>query len=95
MTTSPSDESRRGTSVARVNGGSAGGGVVRAKTRKRCPFCHKMVEVGESATLTDDRYRSERIQDFGRQYARGAWHLWHPECFTQCREHFATREATR
>ena len=54
--------------------------VLVAKTRKRCPRCRSMIEVGETAVLTDDRYQSERIQDFGRRYPRGAWHLWHPDC---------------
>ena len=53
---------------------------VTAKTRKRCPHCRKMIEVGARAFLTDDRYQSARIQDFGRSYPRGAWHLWHVEC---------------
>lgn len=55
-------------------------GTVIAKTRKRCPHCHKMIGVGESAVLTDDRYRSEKINHFGRSYPRGAWHLWHEAC---------------
>jgi hypothetical protein len=53
---------------------------VTAKTRKRCPACKQMIEVGESAVLTDDRYMDSRVQWFGRQYARGAWHLWHSAC---------------
>jgi hypothetical protein len=53
---------------------------VTAKTRKQCPGCKQMIEVGERAVLTDDRYSSCRVQDFGRSYPRGAWHLWHPAC---------------
>lgn len=53
---------------------------VTAKTRKRCPHCRQMIEKGERAVLTDDRHMSQRLQDFGRSYVRGAWHLWHPHC---------------
>jgi hypothetical protein len=66
---------------------------VAAKTRKRCPHCKRMVEAGERAVLTDDRYTSSRIQDFGRGYRRGAWHLWHPHCYTDAREVVTTTNA--
>jgi len=49
-----------------------------------------MVEVGETAVLTDDRYQSDRIQDFGRRYPRGAWHLWHLDCHQQTRKESGT-----
>jgi hypothetical protein len=44
-------------------------------------MCKQMIEVGDSAVLTDDRYRDSKVQWFGRSYKRGAWHLWHPACF--------------
>lgn len=53
---------------------------VVAKTRKRCRVCQQMIEVGEPAILTDDRYMADAIQWHGRKYRRGAWHLWHPVC---------------
>lgn len=54
---------------------------VIACTRKRCRVCMKMVEVGDEAILTDDRYLADAIQWHGRRYPRGAWHLTHPDCF--------------
>ena len=57
---------------------------VTAKTRKRCPGCNRMIEVGEVATLTDDRHMVDNIsRNHGAaQYraVRGAYHLWHPTC---------------
>lgn len=53
---------------------------VKAKARKRCPHCRQMIEKGAEAVLTDDRHMSQRLQDFGRSYVRGAWHLWHLHC---------------
>lgn len=48
--------------------------------RKRCPRCGVLIEPGETVVLTDDRYMESRVQWFGREYARGARHLWHPSC---------------
>ncbi len=59
--------------------------LVTAKTRKRCPHCREMIEVGASAVLTDDRYMEARIQWHGRKFQRGAWHLWHPDCHKAAR----------
>ena len=57
---------------------------VTAKSRKRCPHCNGMVEVGESAVLSDDRWTKDGVSQNhgGAQYSapRGAWHLYHPEC---------------
>ena len=53
---------------------------VTAKTRKRCKACSRMVEVGEEAVLTDDRFMFQREWVYSRSYKRGAFHLWHPEC---------------
>ena len=63
-------------------------GLVAAKTRKRCPQCHKMVEVGEDAVLRDNRYQQSGAGATpwigNRQtYTRGAWNLYHPACFEQ------------
>lgn len=51
-----------------------------AKTRKRCPQCNTMIEIGEPVDITDDRYVDGKAQWFGRSFARGAFHLWHPRC---------------
>lgn len=63
--------------------GEAPDRAVTAKTRKRCPQCSRMVEVGESAVISDDRsleschtFRTPGMKPF----RRGAWHLWHPAC---------------
>jgi|SRR5687767_2820808 len=56
---------------------------VTAKARKRCPHCRKLIEAGEQAILTDDRYMTSKVQWFGREYQRGAWHIWHPDCWTE------------
>jgi hypothetical protein len=56
---------------------------VVAKTRKRCPQCAKMVEKGDTALLTDDRFTSTaHMWRTGGEMrvTRGAWHLWHPKC---------------
>lgn len=63
----------------------AGASTVTAKTRKRCPWCKQIIEVGEAAVLTDDRYMDSKIQWFGRTYRRGAWHLWHSDCHAAAR----------
>lgn len=69
------------------------GTLVRAKARKRCPHCGRMVEVGERAVLTDDRHMAHQPNWMGRTYQRGAWHLWHPACVDgEALEH-AEREA--
>lgn len=58
---------------------------VTATTRKRCPGCFRMVEVGDTAVLRDERHQatSGRTPWIGNRqsYTRGAWHLYHPECF--------------
>lgn len=60
-------------------------GEVTAMTRKRCPDCGQMVEVGEAAVLRDERSQatSGRTPWIGNRqsYTRGAWHLYHPACF--------------
>lgn len=56
---------------------------VRAQSRKRCPRCFKMVEVGDCAILTDDRTVTVDVPWFGRFEERGSWHLWHPACHAQ------------
>ncbi len=82
-----------GFTVAEFNDRPKVAATVAAKKRKRCVGCGKMVEVGEQAVLTDDRYAADRISQNhgGAQYnARlGSWHLWHPAC------HAAVRGAAR
>jgi hypothetical protein len=57
---------------------------VKAKVRKRCPHCSRMIEVGADAVLTDDRHIvHQRSQNHGGgcySAVRGAYHLWHPAC---------------
>jgi hypothetical protein len=65
---------------------------VTAKTRKRCPMCSRMVEVGSPAVLRDERRQQTgagKTPWIGNRqsYTRGAWHLYHPDCFVA----FATR----
>lgn len=73
---------------------------VTAKTRKRCPHCNRMIELGEAATLTDDRWTKDGIsQNHGNaayRATRGAWHLYHPAChaaFMACVAALAHTEA--
>lgn len=60
---------------------------VVTRSRKRCRVCRKMVEVGDRAILTDDRFADAHI---GRTsgamttVVRGAWHLTHVECPEGC-----------
>ena len=54
---------------------------VTAKARKRCPTCHKMVEAGDAAVLRDNRRVVNYGPHQGQSWVRGAWHLYHPECF--------------
>jgi hypothetical protein len=68
--------------------------VVVARKRKRCPGCRSMIEVGETAVLTDDRYMDAQIQWHGRRYQRGAWHSWHPACHDRERGEQAPRSMT-
>jgi hypothetical protein len=59
------------------------GSPVVAKKRKRCPGCNKIIEVGSTAILTDDRYTTEAHTFFVpgvKQYRAGAFHLWHTPC---------------
>lgn len=58
-----------------------------AKTRKRCPDCGRMIEIGERVTITDDRSQQHgagKTPWIGHRqsYPRGAFHLWHPTCRT-------------
>lgn len=72
-----------GTSVAEFNERTKAVLSVVAKTRKKCHGCGKMVERGENAVLTDDRYADYhvgRMSGAMRSVVRGAWHLWHPAC---------------
>lgn len=70
--------------------GEAAVRTVTAKTRKRCPMCNKMVEVGQDAVLTDDRWTHDGVSrnHGGAMYraTRGAWHLYHLVCHQEfCR----------
>lgn len=56
---------------------------VQAKKRKRCPWCKRMIEVGEAAILTDDRFQREAYMHHTggtMTVTRGAWHLLHEKC---------------
>lgn len=57
-----------------------------AQTRKRCPNCLKMVDVGEPVVARDERTQatSGKTPWIGNRqsYTRGAWHLYHPQCWT-------------
>jgi transposase len=67
-----------------------------AKTRKRCPWCRKMIEAGTEVTVTDDRRVVERPRHFvpgSGNYVRGAVHLYHPECRSAEQQAFRDAEA--
>ncbi len=71
--------------------------MTHAKTRKRCPWCSKMVEVGTVCNVVDGRRMVGAIQWFGREYERGAVHLYHAGCreaeLARCAELETQRDA--
>lgn len=65
-----------------------------ARTRKRCPQCGKMVEIGDTCVAVDGRHMVSKVNWFGRSYRRGAWHLWHPACIEE-RDRYHAESAAR
>lgn len=60
---------------------------VIARKRKRCNYCYCIIEPGEKVILTDDRHIETKSQWNGRYYMRGAWHLWHLNCYNNYQEY--------